>query len=578
MRLNKSCFIILIGIVNLTAAYVYAEKPMKEHWKEVGLSFSDIRKRGFPNILCLSGENHFVGCVQAINALFVYLEKPIAFVTQELSDGSKNYGAIVQDFGKTKIVIRNEPKIPNPKVAFKILKEEQVALIQSWKRFFKAMKEADLIVASQAPTIPTPSEPKKYFDFTPVFEWIREQFIKPDTDSEYTAAMINGYLQAAFDPHSYVVPQSVFKEQLHTTHPPFAGIGTTLGVLKEKIIFVNILENEPADVSGLKEGDILMAVNDEPIVPSMAKDVASKIKGPVGTFVKITVQRGLETLTFNIPRKVIVIPHLKYKKYNYEKFSLGYIRMEKFVEDENTSSCKMMEAALKTLTADGIDGLILDLRNNGGGLLNEAVCSAGFFLNEGSPIVTQRELDGKTIRNSLAVTGKFSFKFLKPLVVLVNTSSASASEMVSGALQDYSRSVTVGERTFGKGTVQNIERWWISPSKVLLAITKARFHLPSGRTNQVVGIEPDLPVFMKPNPSEDDLFAMREEDLFANPLPPIGDKWVQPRPLYIHDLKTCVEHKDLARKIYIEREQAGLFPSDYQRDYAKDTLYCMLSK
>ncbi len=244
---------------------------------------------------------------------------------------------------------------------------------------------------------------------------------------------------------------------------------------------------------------------------------------------------------------------------------MAYIRLRSF---SNIADCAEIAVSLVDLQQKGARGVILDFRGNQGGIVNEAVCIGNLFIGP-ETIVKEEAIDTKEVRS----LGKKRDALTDlPMITLINAKSASASELVAGALQDYRRSWIAGERSFGKGTVQAPQDFAPDGTNRILDVqikqTIKRFYQPSGRTNQIVGITPDFPIDPKPNATEDDRFAIREVDLFDNALSSLGDPWLQPRPARVAKIQACARTRGTA--------QSKASPADYQLSVAQDLLDCVI--
>ena len=270
--------------------------------------------------------------------------------------------------------------------------------------------------------------------------------------------------------------------------------------------------------------------------------------------------------------------NVEYSVINHREKLIGFIKLNSFIE----KSCDEMESAVRALTKQKVKGLILDLRNNGGGRLEQAVCITSIFIGPNKTVVVQKYLDA-SIKDRKEKTSEDAIQMTKlPLVTLVNARSASASEVVSGALQDYQRSLILGERTYGKATVQSrISLEYFGDYKLpkdngmYFMKTIARFYLPSGRTNQIVGIIPDIEAFDSPDPTEDDKVVFREEDSYLNSLPPAGPQYVPNRPKVIRAISECMAKSGKARKLYAVLSAHSPTIPDFQQLTAEDALSCM---
>lgn len=249
----------------------------------------------------------------------------------------------------------------------------------------------------------------------------------------------------------------------------------------------------------------------------------------------------------------------------------AYLRIDSFTSG---GTCAEARREIGWLLKPSLDGLILDLRNNAGGLIDQAVCVADLFLPSGKLVLAMRDVDEQGHTRSIRT--RYRQLTGVPLVTLVNPTTGSASEVLAGALQDHKRSFVVGERTFGKGTVQTARPWNGSDS-ILEFYTAARYYRPSGIGVQLVGIQPDLEVSEQPDPMANRRVVLREGDLFATALPPEPVPWKQPRKERVAAISACVTDEGLARARWKRGRKDGPV-SDYPVYFARDTLTCMLQQ
>jgi carboxyl-terminal processing protease len=323
--------------------------------------------------------------------------------------------------------------------------------------------------------------------FANVLSLLQENYVDPINTKELIDGAINGLL-LSLDPHSsYLTPQN-YQDLKDETEGSFTGIGIEITVRDNLLTVVSSIEGTPADQAGLKAKDMIVRINGESTKEMNPMDALRKLRGPKGTKVTITIQReGWKTLKdFTLIRDVI--PMQSVKAFFLEP-GLAYTRVTNF-QSQTTADFKK---ALHDLEAiHPIKGLILDLRNNPGGLLNQAVGICEIFIDEGLIVSTK----GRTPEQNMTFKAhENSGESKYPMVVLVNEGSASASEIVAGALQDHKRAIIVGTQTFGKGSVQTIIPL---PDGAALRLTTARYYTPSGRSIQEKGITPDVEVAYVP--------------------------------------------------------------------------------
>jgi carboxyl-terminal processing protease len=299
---------------------------------------------------------------------------------------------------------------------------------------------------------------------------------------ELIQGAIRGML-ATLDPHSAYMTPEMYKEMQVETKGEFGGVGIQIGVKDNRLAVIAPIEGTPAHRAGIKAGDFIVKVNDETTKDLSLMDAVQKMRGPKGSKVSLTVQREgtPEPLVFTLVRDTIKIESVKSKVIEN---NLGYVRLTQFQE----STGKDLAKAIKQFKEQKVQGVIIDLRNNPGGLLTAAVDVSEQFLPSGKLIVYTKSRDGK--KDEWFAKAKDHLDNL-PLIVLVNEGSASASEIVAGALQDWGRAVVVGTTSFGKGSVQTILALGDGSG---LRLTTAKYYTPKGRTIQSTGITPDIVV------------------------------------------------------------------------------------
>ena len=319
--------------------------------------------------------------------------------------------------------------------------------------------------------------------FSDVLTIIQKNYVEDTTAEELIYGSINGMLRT-LDPHSSFMRPDFYKELQVETKGSFGGLGIEITMKNGILTIVSPIEDTPAFRIGLKAGDKIVKIEDETTESMTLLDAVKRMRGPVGTDVTISIIREgfLEPKDFTITREIIHIKSVKYK--SLEEGTIGYIRLSQFQEDTDGEFNKALAALEGGDTP--LEGLVLDLRNNPGGLLDQAVKVTDAFIEEGLIVYTQGKLEGQQMSFS-AQPNKEPRDY--PIIVLVNGGSASGSEIVAGALQDHNRAVILGTTTFGKGSVQTIIPLEDGSG---LRLTTARYYTPSGRSIQATGIEPDV--------------------------------------------------------------------------------------
>jgi carboxyl-terminal processing protease len=330
------------------------------------------------------------------------------------------------------------------------------------------------------------SEIYKQLDlFGEVLERVRADYVEKPEDSKLIESAINGML-AGLDPHSAYLNPKHFRDMQVQTRGEFGGLGIEVTMENGVVKVVSPIEDTPASKAGLMSGDLITHLDKDPILGLTLQEAVEKMRGPVNSPITLTVVRkGVEDpFDVTVVRDMI---HINPVKYNAEGDDVGYVRVTTFNEQTTENMQKAIED-LKTKLGPNLKGYILDLRNNPGGLLDQAISVSDDFLDQGAIVLTRGRNLEETQRSN-ARAGDITDG--KKMIVLVNGGSASASEIVAGALQDHHRATVVGTRSFGKGSVQTIIPLG---SNGALRLTTARYYTPSGRSIQAKGIEPDVVV------------------------------------------------------------------------------------
>ena len=319
--------------------------------------------------------------------------------------------------------------------------------------------------------------------FAEVLEKIQNEYVEEVDQAEIIDSAINGALQS-LDPFSAYMNPKVFEESQSETSGEFGGLGIEVSMESGVIIVIAPIDDTPAAKAGIKAGDYIVKINGEQVQGKTLMEAVNLMRGPEGTSIEITVRRkGLrKAKIFKITREIIEIKSVISKIVDNK---VGYLRLRAF--NANSSSQLKKEIA-KIEKNKKLVGYILDLRNNPGGLLSQAVTISDFFLNDGEIVSTK----GRKKRENRKFFAKKGDKIDgKPLIVLINNGSASASEIVAGALQDQKRAILLGETTFGKGSVQSIIPL---KNRGAIRLTISKYYLPSGKSISEVGVVPDIRV------------------------------------------------------------------------------------
>jgi carboxyl-terminal processing protease len=324
---------------------------------------------------------------------------------------------------------------------------------------------------------------KKIDLFGEVLEKINREYIDEINQSESMDSAINGLLQS-LDPYSSYMSPEILEEMQTETSGEFGGLGIEVGMEAGVVKVISPIDDTPASKAGLKAGDYIVKINDIQVQGKSLSEAVDLMRGPVGSSIELTVRRRGEkkALTFNITREIIEIQSVKSELLEE---NIGYIRLTSF----NENSSDQIEKQIKKLKKNkNLNSFILDLRNNPGGLLNQAIRISDFFLENGE-IVSTKSRKKSDNRKWFAKKGDITDG--KTLLVLINYGSASASEIVAGALKDHKRAIVVGENSYGKGSVQSIIPL---KNRGAIRLTVAKYYLPSGKSISEVGVRPDIEV------------------------------------------------------------------------------------
>ena len=341
--------------------------------------------------------------------------------------------------------------------------------------------------------------------FGDVFERVRAEYVEEVTDEQLVEAAINGML-TALDPHSGYLDAKKYRDMQVQTKGEFGGLGIEVTMEDGLVKVVSPIDDTPAFRAGIKAGDVITHINEEPVLGLSLAEAVERMRGPVDSPIDLTLRRPgrEEPIDVNMARAIITISPVRWRP---EGGDIGYVRVTTFNEQTEAS----LQEAVKSLKDDlgaTMKGVVLDLRNNPGGLLEQAVAVADTFLERGE-IVSTRGRRSDSIQRFNARRGDAASGM--PIVVLINGGSASASEIVAGALQDHHRAIVMGTPSFGKGSVQTIMPL---PGHGAMRLTTARYYTPSGTSIQAKGIVPDIEVKQSHvEVLDDDDPARREADL-----------------------------------------------------------------
>ena len=327
----------------------------------------------------------------------------------------------------------------------------------------------------------------KFYDkidlFGEVLEKIEKEYVDDINKSEVMDSAINGVLQS-LDPYSAYMSPEMFKEMQTDTRGKFGGLGIEIGMEAGLVKVISPIDDTPASKAGIKSGDYIIKIGKEQVQGKSLMEAVKLMRGPIGTSIELTIRRKNEKkpLKFKIKRKIIEVQSVNSEILGTNK-NLAYIRLKSF----NENSDKQFLSIIKNFEKNSkIKGYILDLRNNSGGLLTQAINITDFFLEDGEIVSTKGRKASET-RKFFAKKGDETKG--KPLIILINNGSASASEIFAGALKDHKRAIILGENSYGKGSVQSIIPLRNGGG---MRLTISKYYLPSGKSISEVGVTPDI--------------------------------------------------------------------------------------
>jgi carboxyl-terminal processing protease len=319
--------------------------------------------------------------------------------------------------------------------------------------------------------------------FSEVLETIKKDYVDEIDQAEVMDSAINGVLQS-LDPYSAYMSPKLFKGMRTDTKGEFGGLGIEIAMDSGVVKVIAPIDDTPASNAGIKSGDYIVKINEEQVQGKSLTEAVELMRGPVGSEINLTVRRKnvKKALNFKIKRAIIEVKSVEAKIIG-DKKKIGYLRLKSFNENSNEQLSKKINTFEKN---NKLSGYILDLRNNPGGLLTQAISITDFFLDNGEIVSTK----GRKITETRRFFSKKGDGINgKPLIIIINNGSASASEIVSGALKDHKRAIILGERTYGKGSVQSI-----IPLKNGggIRLTISKYYLPSGKSISEIGVLPDI--------------------------------------------------------------------------------------
>jgi carboxyl-terminal processing protease len=462
--LKRPIFLVSALLIIVTGAFIALGKAHKlsklktaeEYWAETGLesqTLEELLQEGS----CSSSERYFYACVNAVQSV------------------AQRYGFDLSTEGRL---------VPTSKAANSAISEKEI--LAPWKVYLSAKTD-----------IPN-------FPFLKIWKELVKEHIEAEKISSAVGLGMNSFLSIFRDPHTYLMPAKMYNEVVAKANPRSLSIGVVIGRADKQYFIKKVIENSSSYVAGLRKGDVLLSVNGKTAQSLTMQELSESLRGEEDSTLRLSVVRHGDLKLINVLRTQQMLPTVSYQVLEGIK-PVGVITINKFAID----ACTEVKGALQHLKQQGIRGLLLDLRDNPGGQMDEAACVTGLFVGLGKKVFQIKPIV-PDVEEEIAYSEQEQM-YDGALAVLINSGSASAAEIVAGALQDYHRAVLVGERSFGKGSFQEGEIW-SKNGEIAIFETKGFYYLPSGRTPQMVGLEPDVKVNFQDN------IALREEDQFWNPL------------------------------------------------------------
>ena len=319
--------------------------------------------------------------------------------------------------------------------------------------------------------------------FGEVIENIKKEYVDEVDQSEIMDSAINGVLQS-LDPYSAYMSPELFNEMQTDTRGEFGGLGIEIGMEAGVVKVISPIDDTPAEIAGIKAGDFIVKIGKDQVQGKSLMEAVKLMRGPVGTSINLTIRRKnvKKPLEFKITRKIIEVKSVNSEIISKEK-NIGYVRLKSFNENSDNQFLKSIKKFEKN---SKIKGYVIDLRNNPGGLLTQAINITDFFLDDGEIVSTK----GRKVSETRKFFAKRGDEIKgKPVVVLINNGSASASEIFAGALKDHKRAIIIGENSYGKGSVQSIIPLRNGGG---MRLTISKYYLPSGKSISEVGVTPDI--------------------------------------------------------------------------------------
>ena len=523
----------------------------QDAWKQTDLDFTFV-SQNVTSTACAVSEDAFLACMNAIRAMLDLSNRGFA-LQHACSPKRKSNHRLSSRFGSLALVLDRDKNESAGRGVIEAVKAEQ-RRNADWRKLYHCKQSTRA-------------------DFDKLLAWLSANIIEPDRSGAYAAVAINAYI-AVGDAHARIFPTVAGPnsaqlgsgaEMNQRDGTSYTGIGIAIQRVTDAMLVTSVFKDSPASKVDLRAGDVIIAVNGKNIGDSSVAEVVSRLRGAAGSKVHVAIKR-LDTIRdVDVTRADVLVKNVSTSIMEQGKHRWGYIHVRGFAMG---NTCPQVRRELHGLVQQDIDGLILDLRDNLGGRVDQAVCVADLFLEPGLTVVEIRDLDNQ--KRTQHRHTRWPAATQLPMVSLVNAATGSASEVLVGALRDHGRAPVVGERTFGKATMQRMQPWEGSDS-IMQFRTVARMYSPSGRTAQMVGIAPDI----KATPRGIDQLILRQADLFPHALPADDSADVE-NDLQFAGLEWCVNSRGKTGERIRQDESSSVLP-DYPIYAAQNTLGCLIS-
>ncbi len=524
----------------------------EQYWEKTDIDMNNYLAI-FDDNSCYLSSSLMRACLASINTYLASMKSKLSLMPSKFM----KYSKLEKHYGPLTLA----EHITNNSDVSKLSQREYFDFTQNRKKEYLDYIEANVLNNAIYPKV----------NFREVIADIQKKYLDESKIKIHTARFFNTYLKLAVDSHTSISPTQQLMDGRNSQGLEYAGIGAYLGIYQKKLLITEVFEDSPSEKAGLKAGDLIVEIDGAPIVIDEQYGISESvklIKGLQGTKVKLTIERqGEKNQVIEVIRDFVVVKNIRAKK---NRNSL-VIKIDSFSQND---TCKMFYNELNKANQLNLKSIIIDLRNNPGGLLNQSICMASLLAGPGKNVVTTKSVEGN---NPSLESYETSFKkiFNSHVVVLINEGSASASEVLSGFLKEKTDAIIVGNRSFGKGTVLGASQ--LSKS-ITIYSTYAYFYIANKWTPHRVGITPDIEVYNKPDPTEDEKFFWREAEMYETSVKHIG-------PLYLPsaartrrnaEIKRCIHDSGKALAHYNKTKDA-IIKVDYQLETALDVAACMLT-